>query len=58
MNEILKAIQGLRRDDIDARLVELESETKALLALRRSVSARDRAQRQAQSGQRPAPTLR
>jgi hypothetical protein len=53
MNEVLKLIQGLRRDQIDARLVELETETKTLLALRRSVSARDRARRQAQAVKRP-----
>jgi hypothetical protein len=58
MNEVLKLIQGLRRDEIDARLVELDTETKALLALRRSVSARDRARRRqaADGASKPTPT--
>jgi hypothetical protein len=54
MNQVLKAIQTVTRDEIDQRLVELESEQKALLALRRSVSARDRTRRRGQSGRRRA----
>jgi hypothetical protein len=48
--EVFEALKALTRDEIERRLREVESERKALQALRRSVAARDRAERKAVTG--------
>lgn len=56
MNQLLKAIEAVTRDEIDQRLVELSVEQRALLALRRAVSARNRSRRPGRSPRRPEST--
>jgi len=45
----LDAIRGLSLEEIERRLVDLDAERAALSRLRRSLAARDRARRRAES---------